>query len=91
MKTAKLFYGLGMTLLLGLSALTGCNKATGEDEYDDKGRLILDLKNVYFDTWEGEETYTEMINEKFEVKIKATNYDYSSWDEAVNTSINGNT
>ena len=91
MKNAKLFYGLGMTLLLGLSALTGCNKSTGEDTYDEKGRLILDLKNVYFDTWTGEETYTEMINDKFNVKINATNYEYSQWDEAVNTSINGNT
>ena len=91
MKNAKFIYGLGMTLLLGLCSLTGCNRATGEDEYDDNGRLILNLKNVYFDTWEGEETYTEMINEKFEVKIKATNYDYNSWDEMVNTAINGNT
>ena len=91
MKNAKMFYGIGMTLLLGLCALSGCNKATGEDTYDENGNLVLKIKNVYFDTWQGEDTYTEALNKKFQVKIDASNYDYSSWDESVNTAINGNT
>ena len=90
MKHTKLLYGMCATVLLSLSSLVGCKGNNGEDTYDKDGRLILNLKNVYFDTWQGEDTYTDMINEKFDVKIKASNYDYNSWDTMVNTAINGN-
>ena len=90
MKSKKLIYGTIMTALMSLSALTGCNKKNGEDTYDKDGRLILNLKNVYFDQWQGEDMYTDIINEKFGVKINATNYAYEDWDTMVNTAINGN-
>ena len=77
--------------LLAFTALSACgNKNTGADEYDKDGRLIVNLKNVYFDTWDGSDTYTELLNEKFGIKVKASNYDYSEWDGMVNTAINGN-
>ena len=76
MKSKKLIYGTIMTALMSLSALTGCNKKNGEDTYDKDGRLILNLKNVYFDQWQGEDMYTDIINEKFGVNIKASNYAY---------------
>ena len=34
--------------------------------------------------------YTDIINEKFGVSIKASNYAYEDWDTMVNTAINGN-
>ena len=34
--------------------------------------------------------YTDIINEKFGVTIKASNYAYEDWDTMVNTAINGN-
>lgn len=87
MKHLKI-YGIGLATLLSIGLMTtGCNK---ESEYDDQGRMILKLKNVYFDVWDGTDTYTEMINEKFNVKISPSNYDYNDWDEMVNTAINGN-
>ncbi len=89
MKKTKLLYGAGLTILLSLSSLIACNRNNGADEYEGD-RLILNLKNVYFDQWQGEDTYTEMINEKFGVKIQASNYDYENWDGMVNTAINGN-
>lgn len=80
-----------MSALLSLLSLSGCgNTSGGKDKYDKDGRLILNLKNVYFDTWDGVDTYTEVLNEKFNVKITPSNYDYASWDEMVNTAINGN-
>ena len=78
-----------MTALLSLGVLTGCKKNDAADKYDKSGRLILNVKNVYFETWDGSDTYTEELNEKFNVSIKPTNYDYADWDEMVNTSING--
>ena len=82
----KHLFGACLTSILALGALTGCG---GDSEYDSSGRLILRLKNVYFDTWVGADTYTEVINDKFNVKITPSNYDYNSWDEMVYTAING--
>ena len=90
MKKTKLLYGAGLVALLSFSSLVGCNRNNGADEFDESGRLVLNLKNVYFDQWQGEDTYTEILNEKFGVKIQASNYDYENWDGMVNTAINGN-
>ena len=86
----KIIYGAVLTALMSLGALTGCGHKSGEDKYDKDGRLILNLKNVYFDQWQGEDMYTDILNEKFGVKINATNYAYEDWDTMVNTAINGN-
>lgn len=90
MKNKKIIYGAVLTALMSLSALTGCGANNAEDKYDKDGRLILNLKNVYFDQWQGEDMYTDIINEKFGVSIKASNYAYEDWDTMVNTAINGN-
>ena len=90
MKNTKIIYGVAVSALLSLSALTGCGSKNGEDTYDKDGRLILNLKNVYFDQWQGEDMYTDYINERFGVNIKASNYAYEDWDTMVNTAINGN-
>ena len=92
MKNTKTIIGACFAAILSLTTLTGCgNNKSGEDKYDKEGNLILELKNVYFDTWDGSgDTYTEFINKKFGVKIKASNYDYNEWDGMVNTAINGN-
>ena len=90
MKSKKIIYGAVFTALMSLSALTGCGGNNAADKYDKNGRLILNLKNVYFDQWQGEDMYTDIINEKFGVSIKATNYAYEDWDTMVNTAINGN-
>ena len=90
MKSKKIIYGAVFTALMSLSALTGCGGNNAADKYDKNGRLILNLKNVYFDQWAGEDMYTDIINEKFGVTVKATNYAYEDWDTMVNTAINGN-
>ena len=90
MKNRKIIYGAVLTALMSLSSLTACSGNNAEDKYDKDGRLILNLKNVYFDQWQGEDMYTDIINEKFGVSIKASNYSYEEWDTMVNTAINGN-
>ena len=91
MKSAKILFGVCFSALLSVGALTGCGgNKSGKDKYDKNGRLILELKNVYFDQWDGSDTYTETLNEKFGVKITPSNYDYNSWDEMVNIAVNGN-
>ena len=90
MKKAKLLCGACLAALLSVAALTGCGNNSGKDEYDKNGRLILNLKNVYFEQWKGEDNYTEILNNQFKVKIKASNYSYSSWDTQVGTAVNNN-
>ena len=86
-----MLFGVCFSALLSIGALTGCGgRRSGKDKYDKNGRLILELKNVYFEQWDGSDTYTEFLNEKFGVKITPSNYDYNYWDEMVNTAINGN-
>ena len=90
MKNTKLF-GIGLATLLSLGFITGCGGGnSGESQYDPSGRLILNLKNVYFDEWQGGDPYTEFLENKFEVKFQVSNYDYENWDEMVYTAINGN-
>ena len=97
MKT-KTLYGALFTVLLSLSSLTACGGSSGEDKYDKNGNLILEIGNVYFSgdgektvSWEGSDTYTEMINEMFGVKIKPNGYSYGSWDAEVSRLVSGNT
>lgn len=91
MKNTKLLFGATVTALLAVGSLTGCvNNRSGADKYDKDGRLILELKNVYFEGFTGDDMYTDILNEKFGVKIKPSNYEYDNWDEAVNISMNGN-
>ena len=94
---SKSLYGVTLTLLVSLSALAGCGGSSGEDKYDKNGNLILELGNVYFSgdgektvSWEGSDTYTEMLNEKFGVKIKPTGYSYGTWDADVSRKVSGN-
>lgn len=89
MKNTKLLLMSPVVAIMAIGSLAGCTKKNGENKYDKEGRLILDLKNVYFDQWQGADTYTDIINEKFNVKIKASGYSYESWSEQVNVAING--
>ena len=91
MKYRNIIHGAVLTASMSLSALNACNGNIAAYKYDKNGRLILNLKNVYFDQWTGEDMYTDIINEKFGVSIKASNYAYEDWDTMVNTAINGNT
>ena len=89
MKNTKIVFGACLSTILSIGALTGCKSKGGADKYDKKGRLILEMKNVYWDGFDGADTYTETINDMFGVCIKPSSYDYSEWDGMVNTAING--
>lgn len=90
MKKTKFGLGLCTAALVAVCTLAGCGKKSGEDEYDDSGRLILNLKNVYWEGYNGlEDNYTEILNNKFGISVQASNYSYDDWDGDVYTAING--
>ena len=68
-------------LCCSLASLSGCRKKRGEHE--------LALRNLYFSSWEGTDPYTDVIEEKFGVEITPSSYDYNSWDEQVQSQVNG--
>lgn len=67
---------------VSLAALTGCKKKKNEH--------ALDLRNLYFSSWDGSDPYTDVIEEKFDVEISPSSYDYNSWGEQVMGQVNGN-
>lgn len=69
--------------------LTSCGPKGAEDVYED-GKLVLRLKNAYFEAWTGSDTYTETLEEKFKVQIKPSSYDYNNWGTQVENAVNGN-
>ena len=60
-------------------AMTGCGKRDGGE---------LKIRNLYFSSWEGDDPYTKVIEEKFNVKITPSSYDYTSWGSQVVNTVN---
>ena len=67
-------------------SLTSCNLFKKNKGSEDE----LNLRNLYFAAWEGDDPYTQFLEEKFDVKIKPSSYDYNSWGEQVMGEVNGN-
>lgn len=88
MNKTKKIIGL-LTLSLASVALASCKKKEKE-EYDEQGRLKISLRNLYFNQWDGIDSYTEYIEDKFNVSITPTNYSWASWDEQVMGPANAN-
>ena len=59
------------TFVASLS-ITSCSN--NNNEFDEKGRMILILRNLYFNEWTGGDTYTSKIEEIFNVSISPTSY-----------------
>ncbi len=76
--------------VLSISTLVGCGEKKGGDEYTKDGKLILNLRNLYFNDWTGGDAYTEIIQDKFNVSIKPSAYSWASWEEQVTSAVNGN-
>ena len=75
----KLIKGAAM-LTVALTAMVGCKGKANEDE--------LKIRNLYFSAWEGDDPYTRVIEEKFNVKITPSSYDYNSWGSQVVNTVN---
>ena len=74
--------------VLSLVGLVGCTKT--KDEFDENGRLKLNLRNLYFNEWTGGDAYTDFLEEKFGVAITPTTYSYADWDQQVYGPVQAN-
>ena len=71
-------------------SLTGCggNKAKS-DEYTKDGKLKISLRNLYFDDYQGGDSYLEEIEREFGVKLSFNAYSWAQWDQQVSGQVNG--
>ena len=91
MKKEKLFIITPALVMLLVPALllTSCDGGGKKDEYDGD-KLIVSLRNLYFDAWSGGDNYTDFIEDTFKVKLQLSNYSWVDWTTQVNGAINGN-
>ena len=70
--------------------LSSCGKKTKSDEYDKYGRLKISISNLYFDDYQGGDSYLDWIENEFGVKLDLYSYPWDQWDEKVSSEVNGN-
>jgi len=80
-----LAFALALSLVFGLVA---CARQNNDDKYED-GKLVLNLRNLYFNEWNGADAYTQYVENKFGVKISAGSYSWADWTQQVQQAING--
>ncbi len=79
---------LAVMLVGSMFCMTGCSSGS-EDEYVD-GKLVITMKNLYFNNWTGGDAYLDYIEDKFGVKLNVSSYSWQDWDSQVNNAINAN-
>lgn len=87
----KRFYLLLAATAISSVSLTGCG---GEDEqkedaYSGDGKLAISLRNLYFDDYQGGDSYIQEIERKFGVSLSFESYSWSQWEQQVSGQING--
>ena len=87
MKNKLLLSILLSTMALG--SLTGCGSKESQ-EYNEEGKMVLNLRNLYFNDWTGGDTYTTFIEDKFNVAITPSSYSWADWDSQVWGPVNAN-
>lgn len=74
--------------LLSVGMLAGCGKS--QEEYNEEGKMILNIRDLYFKDWQADDVYTNKISEKFNVQIVPTSYSWADWDQQVFGPIQAN-
>lgn len=72
-----------------LFSVSACSSGGNEDKFSDDGKLILNVRNLYFNEWNGDDVYTAEIEKKFGVKFETSNYSWADWTQQVQQAING--
>ena len=79
-----------LAMAAGALGMTVCgNRKEKKDTYDDKGRLEVSIRNLYFGKYSGGDTYLDQIGDKFGLKFELSTYDWDNWQTQVNGAING--
>lgn len=77
------------SMALGLLTLTACPRSGKQDNYTNDGKLIVSVRNLYFDAYRGGDAYLDEIEDKFGLKFDLSSYEWANWLTQVNGAING--
>ena len=74
------------------SLLAGCGGAVDKsDKYTKDGRLIISMRNLYFDAYRGGDSYLKELEKKYKISLKLDAYSYINWTQQVSGHVNGGT
>ena len=77
------------SMALGLLTLTACPRSGKEDRYTNDGKLIVSVRNLYFDAYRGGDAYLDEIEDMFGLKFDLSSYEWANWSTQVNGTVNG--
>ena len=79
-----------IAMALGALSMTGChNRVDKSDKYTKDGRLIISMRNLYFDDYLGGDDYLKELEKEFKIKVNFESYSWANWDTQVNGQVNG--
>ena len=77
------------TMALSLLGLTACpGSGTRPDKYTKDNKLIVTMRNLYFSSYKGGDSYIEEVENNFKMKFQFETYDWANWGTQVTSSIN---
>ena len=76
------------SMALGLLTVSGCSN-NKKDKYTKDGKLMVSMRNLYFSSYKGGDSYIEEVENKFKLKFSFETYDWANWETQVTGSING--
>ena len=88
MRKQILFLG-AMGLVVSSFSIAGCGKKTKTDTYDKDGNLMIHLRNLYFNDYQGGGEYLKRLEKKFKVSLSFENYQDEQWQTQVTSQIKG--
>lgn len=85
MRKTILLLGI-ITLSLGVASC-GAREEKSDQEVD--GKLLISIRNLYFNEYTGGDNYIKKLEDKFKVSFELSTYDWTNWTTQVNGAING--
>lgn len=77
-----------ITTALSCLTLGACgNDASKDDVYTKDGKLVIEMRNLYFNDYAGGDTYLEEISDKFQISFELTPYSWTEWGTQVNSAV----
>ena len=77
-------------MVLGALSTVGCfGRGDKPDEYTKDNKLKVNVRNLYFDAYQGGDAYLDEIEREFGLKFELSSYSWAQWSQQVTGTING--
>ena len=76
-----------LTTALSSIGLSGCAGSSTKDDVYKDGKLVIEMRNLYFDDYNGGDRYLDEISNKFGIKFELKPYSWTDWESQVKGSV----